>query len=162
MTVKEGWKGRFYEDFEAGDVYKHRLGRTLSQADNTWFTLLTMNPNPLHFDQEVGKRSQFKRTLINSALTLATVTGQTVSDLSLNVVANLGWDEVRLPKPLFEGDTLYAESEVLSKRESKSHPEAGIVTVKTKGSKQTGEVVIEFKRTFLVYKRGHSPEERDT
>ena len=157
MPVKPGWEGRFYEDFEVGDVYKHPLGRTITEADNIWFTLLTMNTQPLHFDQEYAKKTQFGRNLINSSLTLAITTGQSVIDLTQNAVANLGWDEVRLPNPLFVSDTLYAESEVLSKRESKSHLEAGIVTVKTRGYNQKGETVIEFKRTFMVYKRGRSP-----
>ncbi len=155
--VKPGWRGRFYEDFEVGDVYRHPLGRTVTETDNIWFTLLTMNTNPMHFDREYAKKSQFKRCLINSSLTLAIVLGLSVGDLTQNAVANLGWDEVRLPKPLFDGDTLYAESEVLSKRESKSHAEAGIVTVKTSGQNQKGETVIEFKRTFMVYKMAHSP-----
>lgn len=155
MPVKPGWEGRFYEDFEVGDVYKHPLGRTLIEADNVWFTLLTMNTQPLHFDQEYAKKTQFGRNLINSCLTLAITVGQSVTDLTQNAVANLGWDEVRLPNPLFVGDTIYAESEVLSKRESKSHPEAGIVTVKTRGYNQKGETVIEFKRTFMVYRQAH-------
>ncbi len=155
MPVKPGWEGRFYEDFEVGDVYKHPLGRTITEADNIWFTLLTMNTQPLHFDQEYAKKTQFGRNLINSSLTLAITTGQSVIDLTQNAVANLGWDEVRLPNPLFVGDTIYAESEVLSKRESKSHSEAGIVTVKTRGYNQKDETVIEFKRTFMVFKRSH-------
>src|SRR6476620_1577485 len=113
MTVKAGWQGRFYEDFEVGDVYRHNLGRTLTQTDNTWFTLLTMNTNPSHFDVEYSKSTPFGKPLINSCLTLAVVTGQSVTDVSENALANLGWDEVRLPNPLFAGDTLYAESEVL-------------------------------------------------
>ena len=162
MVVKSGWQGRFYEDFEVGDVYKHPLGRTITETDNIWFTLLTMNTNPMHFDREYAKKSQFKRCLINSGLTLAIVLGLSVGDLTQNAVANLGWDEVRLPNPLFDGDTLYAESEVLSKRESKSHPEAGIVTVKTRGRNQNGQTVIEYKRTFMVYKQADSPYVRTT
>ncbi len=157
MTVKPGWQGRFFEDFEVGDVYRHNLGRTLTDADNIWFTLLTMNTNPSHFDAEYAKGSPFGKMLINSCLTLAIVTGQSVSDVSENAVANLGWDEVRLPNPLFVGDTLYAESEVLEVRESKSRPNAGIVTIRTRGFKQDGTVVIEFKRSMVIYKRDHSP-----
>lgn len=157
MIVKEGWQGRFFEDFEVGDLYKHQLGRTITETDNIWFTLLTMNTNPMHFDREYAKKSQFKRCIVNSGLTLAIVLGLSVQDLTQNAVANLGWDEVRLPNPLFDGDTLYAESEVLSTRESKSHPEAGIVEVKTRGYKQNGQTVIEYRRTFMVYKRAHSP-----
>jgi acyl dehydratase len=114
--------GRYYEDFEVGDVYEHRPGRTISEADNTWFTLLTMNKHPLHFDAEYAKKSEFGKPLVNSALTLAMVAGMSVSDLSQKVIANLGWDKIRLTAPVFAGDTIYAESEILSKRESKSRP----------------------------------------
>jgi itaconyl-CoA hydratase len=158
MAVKEGWKGRVYEDFEVGDVYPHPLGRTVLAADNIWFTLLTMNTNPIHFDRAYAEKTEYGRPLVDSTFTLAVVTGQSVTDISQNVMANLGWDEVRLPNPLFEGDTLYSQSEVLEKRESKSRPSVGIVRVKTTGFKQDGTVVIEFKRTFMVYKRGHVPE----
>jgi acyl dehydratase len=157
MTVKPGWQGRFFEDFEVGDIYRHNLGRTLTETDNIWFTLVTMNTNPSHFDVEYAKGMQFGKLLINSCLTLSIVTGQSVTDVSENAVANLGWDEVRLPHPLYVGDTLYAESEVLEVRESKSRPNAGIVTIKTRGMNQDGVVVIEFKRTMMIYKRDHSP-----
>ena len=159
MTIKPGWKGRFYEDFEIGDVYRHPLGRTISETDNTWFTLLSMNPNQLHFNREYGRRTIFGRRLVDSTLTLSIVTGMSVSDISLNVIANLGWDDVRLPHPLFIGDTLYADSRVLEKRESKSRPEAGIVKFLSRGINQDGIVVIRFVRTILVYKRGKSPVE---
>ncbi|MGH9354735.1 MAG: MaoC family dehydratase [Terriglobia bacterium] len=157
MTTKQGWTGRVYEDFEIGDVYQHPLGRTVLSADNSWFTLLTQNTNPLHFDHAYAAQTEFKRPLVNSAFTLALVTGQTVADISQNAMANLGWDEVKLPNPLFEGDTVYARTEILEKRESKSRPNVGIVRVRTIGFKQDGTVVIEFKRTFMVYKRGHVP-----
>ena len=158
MGVKEGWTGRVYEDFEVGDIYNHPLGRTVLAADNVWFTLLTMNTNPIHFDHVYASKTEFDRPLVNSTFTLALVTGQSVTDLSQNVMANLGWDEVRLPNPVFEGDTIYARSDVLEKRESKSRPNVGIVRVRTTGFNQDGTVVIEFKRTFMVYKRGHVPE----
>ena len=158
MTIKPGWQGRFYEDFEVGDLYQHPLGRTITETDNIWFTLLTMNPNQLHFNREYGKRTEFGQCLVDSTLTLAIVTGQSVSDISMNVIANLGWDEVRLPHPLYNGDTLYADSEVLSKRESGSRPNAGIVKVRTRGINQDGKIVISFVRTLLVFKRGHSPD----
>ena len=158
MTAKQGWIGRVYEDFEVGDVYRHRLGRTILAADNSWFSLLTQNTNPIHVDHAYAARTEFGRPLVNSALTLALVTGQSVADVSQNVLANLGWDEVRLPHPVFEGDTIYSQSEVLEKRESKSRANAGIVRVKSTGFNQDGTVVIEFKRTFMVYKRGHVPE----
>ena len=155
--VKPGWQGRFYEDFEPGDIYRHPLGRTVSEADNTWFTLLTMNTNPVHFDAVYAARSEFGKPLVNSCLTLAIVTGQSVTDLSQNAVANLGWDAVRMPHPVFEGDTIYARSEVLDARESKSRPHVGIVRVKTTGFNQDRTVVLEFTRTFMVYKRGAVP-----
>lgn len=157
MAVKEGWRGRFFEDFEVGDVYPHRLGRTVTQTDNIWFTLLTQNTAPLHFDVHYASQTEFKKPLVNSAFTIALVTGQTVADISQNVFANLGWDEVRLPNPVFEGDTLYSQSEVLDKRESKSRPNVGIVTVKTAGFNQDGIIVITFKRSVMVYKRGFEP-----
>jgi acyl dehydratase len=157
VAVKEGWRGRFFEDFEVGDVYPHRLGRTVTQTDNIWFTLLTQNTAPLHFDAHYAAQTEFKKALVNSAFTIALVTGQTVADISQNVFANLGWDEVRLPNPVFEGDTLYSQSEVLDKRESESRPNVGIVTVKTIGFNQDGITVITFKRTVMVYKRGFEP-----
>jgi itaconyl-CoA hydratase len=157
VVVKRGWTGRVFEDFEVGDVYEHPLGRTILAADNTWFTLLTMNTNPVHFDAVYAARTEFGRPLVNSCLTLSIVTGQSVADLSQNAVANLGWDEVRMPHPVFEGDTIYASSEVLETRESKSRPHAGIVRVKTTGFNQDRTVVLEFTRTFMVYKRGAVP-----
>ena len=158
MPIKEGWTGRVYEDFETGDVYRHPLGRTVITADNIWFTLLSQNSNPIHFDHAYAAKTEFGKPLVDSTFTLALVTGQSVIDLSWNVMANLGWDEVRLPNPVFEGDTIYSQSEVLSKRESKSRPNVGIVTVKTTGFNQDGTTVITFKRTFMVYKRGQVPE----
>ena len=158
MTVKQGWTGRVYEDFEVGDVYRHPLGRTILATDNSWFSLLTQNTNPIHVDHAYAARTEFARPLVNSTFTLALVTGQSVADVSQNVLANLGWDEVRLPHPVFEGDTIYSQSEVLEKRESQSRPNAGIVRIKSTGFNQDGTVVIEFKRTFMVYKRGHVPE----
>ncbi|WP_136523540.1 MaoC family dehydratase [Geomonas ferrireducens] len=157
MAIKEGWRGRFFEDFEVGDVYPHPLGRTITKTDNIWFTLLTQNTAPVHFDAHYSAQTEFGKPLVDSTLTLAIVTGQSVTDISQNVFANLGWDEVTLPNPLFEGDTLYSQSEVLAKRESKSRPNLGIVTVKTTGFTQNGDIVINFKRTLMVYKKGHEP-----
>ncbi len=159
MTMKPGWTGRYYEDFAVGDVYRHPLGRTITETDNIWFTLLTMNPNQLHFNREYGARTEFGQCLVDSTLTLAIVTGMSVSDVSQNAVANLGWDDVRLRHPLFAGDTLYAESEVLVTRESKSRPHAGIVQIRTRGVNQDGKVVISFKRTIMVYKKAHAPDQ---
>lgn len=158
MTEKPGWQGRFYEDFEIGDVYRHPLGRTITTTDNIWFTLLTQNTAKIHFDHHYAAQTEFGQPLVDSTFTLALVTGQSVIDVSHNVMANLGWDEVRLPNPLFEGDTVYSMSEVLEKRESKSRPNVGIVTVKTTGYKQDGTVVITFTRTLMVYKQGCGPE----
>ena len=157
MAIKEGWTGRVYEDFEVGDIYPHPLGRTVIAADNIWFTMMTQNTNPIHFDSAYAAKTEFKRPLVNSCFTLSLVTGQSVTDLSQNVMANLGWDEVRLPNPVFEGDTIYSRSEVLETRESNSRPNVGIVKVKTTGFNQDGKTVIEYKRTFMVYKRGHVP-----
>ena len=157
MPIKKGWEGRLYEDFEVGDVYVHPIGRTVLSADNSWFTLLTLNTNFVHFDHHFAAGTEFGRPLVNSAFTLALVTGMSVTDLSQNAMANLGWDEIRLPAPVFEGDTLYARSEVLDKRESKSRPNVGIVHVQTVGFNQDNVDVITFKRAFMVYKRGHLP-----
>jgi itaconyl-CoA hydratase len=157
VTVHTGWQGRFYEDFVVGDVYEHPLGRTVTTTDNIWFTLLTQNTAPLHFDHEYAKRTEFGKPLVNSTFTLALVAGQSVTDVSQNVFANLGWGEITLPNPVFEGDTIRSRSAVEAVRESKSRPGLGVVTVRTTGLKQTGEVVIEFTRTLLVYKRGHGP-----
>ena len=157
MALKEGWTGRVFEDFEVGDVYTHPLGRTVIAADNIWFTLLTQNTNPIHFDHAYAAKTEFQRPLVDSTFTLALVTGQSVSDISQNAMANLGWDEVRLPHPVFEGDTIYSRSEVLEKRESASRPNVGIVRFKTTGFNEHGTVVIEFKRTVMVYKRGEVP-----
>lgn len=158
MAVKTGWEGRFFEDFEVGDVYLHPLGRTLTQNDNIWFTLMTQNTAPLHFDQHYAAQTEFKRPLINSCLTLSLVTGQSVTDISQNVFANLGWDEVRLPNPVFEGDTVYSRSEVLEMRASRSRPDVGVVTVRTEGHNQDGVLVISFRRTLLVYRWGKKPQ----
>lgn len=157
MAIKKGWTGRLYEDFEVGDIYEHPLGRTVLAADNTWFSLMTMNPNPVHIDRHYSEKTEFGRPLVNSCLTLALITGESVTDLSQNVFANLGWDEVRMPNPVFEGDTIYSKSEVLETRESKSRQNVGIVRVQTTGYNQDGAVVMEFKRTFMVYRRGHAP-----
>jgi itaconyl-CoA hydratase len=157
MGRKDGWTGRLFEDFEVGDVYEHPLGRTVIAADNVWFTCLTMNTNPIHFDSEYASKTEFGKPLVNSCFTLALVTGQSVTDLTVNAVANLGWDDVRLPHPLFEGDTVRSKSEVLEARESKSRPHVGIVRVRTTGMNQHGATVIEFNRTFMIWKRGHGP-----
>ncbi len=152
--------GRYLEDFAVGDVYEHRPGRTISETDNTWFTLLTMNQHPLHFDQEYAAQSEFGQVLVNSCLTLSLVTGMSVSDVSQKTIANLGWSDIRLTGPVFVGDTLYAESEVLDLRESKSRPNQGIVSIHTKGLKADGSEVISFQRAMLIPKRGHAVDDR--
>ena len=157
MAVKPGWQGRVFEDFEPGDVFEHPLGRTITQADNIWFTLLTVNTNPIHFDEVYAAHTEFKKPLVDSTFTLALVTGLSVSDVSLNAI-NLGWDEVRLPAPVFEGDTLYAQSQVMEARPSGSRPTMGIVKLRTTGINQEGVTVIQFLRTIMVYRRGHTPE----
>jgi len=153
--------GRYYEDFEVGDVYEHRPGRTISEADNTWFTLLTMNNHPLHFDAVYAAKSEFGKPLVNSCLTLSIVVGMSVSDVSYKAIGNLGWNDIKLTAPVFAGDTLYAESEVLAKRESQSRPTQGIVTVRTRGLNQSGQVVISYERTILVPKRGHGVDDQN-
>lgn len=152
--------GRYLEDFNVGDVYEHRPGRTITETDNTWFTLLTMNQHPLHFDKEYCKHSEFGKPLVNSTMTLSVIAGMSVSDVSQKTIANLGWKEVSMPAPVFVGDTLYAESEVLEIRESKSRPNAGIVTVRTLGKNQDGMVVMDFVRSMLIPKTGHAVDDK--
>jgi itaconyl-CoA hydratase len=150
--------GRWFEDFTVGDVYEHRPGRTINDADNTWFTLLTMNQHPLHFDAAYAARTEFGRPVVNSCLTLAIVAGMSVVDVSQKAIANLGWTDIRLTAPVFVGDTIYAESEVVTKRESRSRPTQGVVTVRTTGRKADGTLFMTYERTVLVPKRGHAVE----
>ncbi len=157
MAIKDGWEGRYFEDFTVGDVYRCRYGRTLTETDNTWFTLLTHNSNQIHFNNDYGERTDFGRCLINSTLTLALVVGMTVTDVSENGFA-LGYDEVRMPSPLFAGDTLYADTEVLELRESNSRPGQGIVRVKHRGFNQDGTLVMELARNIMVWKRAAAPQ----
>lgn len=154
--IKAGWEGRFFEDFEVGDVYRCRYGRTVTEEDNIQFTLLTNNTNQIHFNRDYGARTEFGSTLVNSALTLAIVAGMGVMDVSENGFA-LGWDEITLPHPVFPGDTLYSESEVVEKRESVSRPTQGIVKVESRGYNQDGELVIQYRRSVMVWKREHAP-----
>jgi len=149
--------GRYFEDFVVGDVYRHQGGRTITQTDNTWFTLLTNNVHQIHVNADYASRTEFGRPLVVSTLTLAVITGLSVSDVSQNAVANLGWDNVRLSAPVFAGDTLYAESEVLEVRPSRSRPGQGIVKVRTRGMNQRNETVMTFERTILVYGRDTGP-----
>lgn len=157
MTVEHGWQGRFFEDFAEGQVLQHPLGRTVTQADNSWFTQLTMNPNPIHFDKHYAAGTEYGDTLVNSTFTLALVTGLSVSDLSQNGV-NLGWESVKIRAPLFEGETVYARSRILECRASGSRPHMGVIRARTVGYKPGGEVVIELERSILVYRRDHAPQ----
>jgi itaconyl-CoA hydratase len=161
VAAPKEWRGRLFEDLDVGDVYRSRLGRTISEADNTWFTTLTMNTNQVHFNTAFAERTRFGRLLVNSCLTLALVTGLSVADTSENGTANLSWTDIELPSPVFVGDTVWAESEILAKRESRSNPSVGIVSLRTRGINQRGETVIEFKRSFMLYRRG-APEVTDT
>jgi itaconyl-CoA hydratase len=151
--------GLYWEDFEPGDAFEHRPGRTVLAVDNTYFTLLTLNVQPVHFDAAYAAKTEWKKMLVDSTFTLALLTGMSVRTVSAKVVANLGWDKVKATHPVFAGDTLYAESTGLHKRESKSRPTQGIVTVSTRGINQDGAEVMSFERTMLIYRRGHSPEE---
>ena len=155
------WRGRFYDDFEVGDVFQSRLGRTITDTDNVWFTCLTLNTNQVHFNHEFAAGTEFGKPLVNSTFTLALVTGMSVPDTSENASANLSWTDINLPNPVFVGDTLWSETEIVSKRESRSRPGVGIVGVRCRGINQRREVVIEFQRTFMVYKRD-APEVSDT
>jgi len=148
--------GLHYEEFVVGDVFEHRPGRTVTELDNIWQSLFNMNNHPAHIDGAYAQRPEFEKLLVNSSITLSIVSGMTVATMSARAIANLGWDEIRLPNPVYIGDTLYAESEVVSKRESRSRPGQGIVTIKVIGRKQDATPVITYLRTFLVPKRGHS------
>jgi itaconyl-CoA hydratase len=160
MTAPKEWRGRFFEDFAVGDVYRSRIGRTISEADNTWFTTLTMNTNQVHFNAEFAQRTRFGRLLVNSCLTLSLVTGLSVADTSENGAANLSWTDIELPNPVFVGDTLWAQSEILDTRPSRSNPSVGIVSLRTRGINQRGETVIEYRRAFMAYTRD-APEAAD-
>lgn len=150
--------GRYFEDFVVGDCYEHRPGRTITETDNIWFTLLTMNTHPLHFDNAYAAKTEFGKPLVNSCLTLSMVVGMSVSDVSQKAIGNLGWGDIKLTAPVFVGDTIYAESTVLHKRESASRPTQGIVTVRTIGRKADGTEFMSFERTVLVPRRGYGVE----
>jgi acyl dehydratase len=158
--MSEGLRGRFFEDFTVGDVYRSWLGRTVTETDNVWFTNLTMNTNQMHFNNVWAEGTEFGRPLVVSTFTLALVVGLSVRDTSENAVANLGWGNITLPKPVFVGDTIWAESTVTAVRESGSRPSCGIVSIETRGLNQRAETVIEFDRTFMVF-RQDAPELAD-
>lgn len=154
QRYRESW-GLYYEEFNVGDVVEHRPGRTVTEADNIWMSLLSMNASPLHIDSAHCATTEWGRPLISSLVTFSIVNGMTVSTLSARAIVNLGWDKVRLPAPCFAGDTIYAESTVLSKRLSKSRSEQGIITCETRGLKADGTVILTCERTFLVPTREH-------
>jgi itaconyl-CoA hydratase len=153
LAAPKVWRGRYFEDIEVGDLYRSRLGRTIEQTDNTWFTLLTCNTNQVHFNSEFAGRTEFGRPLVNSCLTLSIVVGLTVPDTSENAMANLSWTDIKLPAPVYAGDTIWAETEVLATRASRSRPNVGVVSVRSRGVNQHGTVVIEFLRSFMLYRR---------
>ena len=155
--VRTGWTGRFYEDLAVGDVYRSRWGHTVTEADNALFTHLTHNTNPLHFDARYAAGSRWGRILVNSTFTLALITGMSVNDVTEHAMANLGWEEIKLPNPVFLGDTLYCETQILARRDSKSHPEAGIVRLRSRGINQDGAVVLDYTRSAMIYKRDAAP-----
>jgi itaconyl-CoA hydratase len=151
--AQKDWRGRSFEDFDVGDVFRSRFGRTVTEADNVWFTCLTMNTNQIHFNEVYAARTRFEKPLVNSTFTLALVTGLTVMDTSENGGVNLEWTDIKLPAPVFVGDTLWAESEILALRESKSNADVGIVSMRCRGINQRGEVVCEYRRSFMIPKR---------
>jgi acyl dehydratase len=152
--------GPYLENFEVGDAFRSRIGRTVTETDNVWFTCLTMNTNQVHFNTPYARAGRYERPLVNSCFTLALITGLTVPHTSESAVANLGWSDVSLPRPVFVGDTLWAETEVLEVRRSDSNPSAGIVSVRSRGVNDRGEVVIEFRRAFMVPRRAAATPER--
>jgi itaconyl-CoA hydratase len=155
MTIHAPVVGRYFEDFQTGDIFKHWPGRTIGETDNVWFTLLTMNKHPIHFDRNYAEQQMFGKPLVASTLTLSIVAGMSVWDTSQNAVANLGWEQIRLPAPVFVGDTLYAESEILEKRASKSRPDTGIVSFETRAYNQDNQLVLSYQRTILAKCRGY-------
>lgn len=152
--------GQYYDDFTVGNIYQHRPGRTITESDNTWFSVLTMNTHPIHFDKEYAKATQFEKVLVFSGLTVSIIGGMSVSDISQKAIANLGWDDIKMTAPVHVGDTLYAETEILSKRDSKKYPNAGIVRVKTIGKNQHGEIVCTYIRAILIPKIGHAIDDK--
>jgi itaconyl-CoA hydratase len=153
IAAAAGGHGRFLDDFRVGDVYRHWPGRTITEADNIQFSLMTMNRHPMHCDAAFAARSEFGKPLVNSGLTVAIVVGMTVDDVSMNAIANLGWKEISLTAPVFPGDTVYARSEVLDVRESRSRPGQGIVTTRTEAFKQDGTLFMTFERSSLIPRR---------
>ncbi len=156
VQIREGWQGRFYEDFEVGDVYKHPYGRTVTETDNVWFTNVTMNLNPMHFNEPYAAETEFDERLVDGTFVFALAVGMSVIDVSANATANLGYDNVRHHGPVFHGDTIFAESEVLAKRESESREHVGIVTTELRAYNEDDELVLSLERTPMVLKRAHA------
>lgn len=155
--VQQPPDGLCFEDFAAGQIYKHRFGRTLTATDNSWFCLLTLGMNQVHFNDDYAARTPFGKAIMPSPLTLAVVTGLSTLDFGPNTMANLGWNEVTLPRPVFADDTIYARSKIIAARGSRSRPNVGIVEIQTEGFNQDGEIVMTFTRKIMVYRRGHTP-----
>ena len=146
--------GKYFDELTVGDVFEHQPGRTVTETDNVLFSTMTMNPQPLHLDHEFAKTTEFGRPLVNSILTLGIVVGLSVGDTTLGTtVGNLGFEKVEFPKPLFHGDTLYAETEVIEKRESKSRPQWGIVLFEHRARNQRDEIVMRCRRAAMMKKR---------
>jgi len=152
----EGWHGRYYEDFTVGDVYKHPFGRTVTETDNVWMTNVTMNLNPMHFNEAYAAETEFGERLVNGLVVISTAVGMSVVDVSVNATANLGYDNIRHHSPVFHGDTLFAESEVLSKRELESRDHVGIVETELRAYNQHDDLVLSLERTPMVLKRAHA------
>jgi acyl dehydratase len=151
-----GWEGRYYEDFEIGDIYKHPYGRTVTETDNVWFTNLSMNLNPMHFNEAYAAETEFGERLVDGTYVIALAVGMSVIDVSQNATANLGYDDIRHHAPVFHGDTIFAESEVLAKRESDSREHVGIVTTELRAYNQHDDLVLSLKRTPMILKREHA------
>lgn len=151
-----GWQGRYYEDFDVGDVYKHPYGRTVTETDNVWFTNLTMNLNPMHFNQAYAAETEFDERLVDGTFVIALAVGMSVIDVSANATANLGYDDIRHTAPVYHGDTIFAESEVLTTRESESRDHVGIVTTELRAYNQDDELVLSLERTPMVLKREYA------
>ncbi|PSQ06843.1 monoamine oxidase [Halobacteriales archaeon QS_6_71_20] len=152
----EGWQGRYYEDFSVGDVYKHPYGRTVTETDNVWFTNLTMNSNPMHFNEAYAAETEFGERLVDGTFVIALAVGLSVIDVSANATANLGYDDVRHHAPVYHGDTIFAESEVLHKRESESRDHVGMVTTELRAYNQDDDLVLSLERTPMVLKREYA------
>lgn len=154
--IVSGWQGRFFEDFTVGDIYKHPFGRTVTEADNVWFSNVSLNLNPMHFNEVYASETEFGERLVNGTLVIALAVGMSVIDVSMNAIANLGYDNIRHHAPVFHGDTLFAESEVIDTRESESRDHVGIVTTELRTYNQADELVLSLERTPMVLKRTYA------